>query len=44
MFLAGPTTDRKLATEGLALNRFKELMDGNIADGVPPAFDMQSRR
>jgi len=35
MFLAGPTTDRKLATERLALNRFKGLMDGNIVDSIP---------
>jgi hypothetical protein len=40
---SSPAIGRKLTTEGLALNRFEGLMDGNIADGIPPAFDRQAR-
>jgi hypothetical protein len=43
MFLKGPTIGRKLTTETLALNRFEGFMERNIADGIPAAFNMQSR-
>jgi hypothetical protein len=39
----GPNRRRKLATDGLALNRFEGLMDGNITSRAPVLCDMQSR-